>query len=132
MQQTIAYWRDIPAQVIVKQGRQRGKALLPPRFQQAIDRAAMRAGKGGSDEYLADWRRETTRIADAATPQAQAAQTAATLEAEYPEARLAALVKNKGKAPSLHNSPQRPRLVRQQGVRQMQSIWRVGGQRGGT
>jgi hypothetical protein len=53
------YWRDIPSQLIVQRGRQREKMLLSARFQEAIDRAAMRAGKGASDAYIAEWRRET-------------------------------------------------------------------------
>lgn len=53
------YWRDIPAQVIAKQGRNTVKKVLHPRFARAIDRAAMRAGRGSSDKYLEDWRRET-------------------------------------------------------------------------
>jgi len=55
----IVYWRDIPAQVIAKQGRTSVKKVLHPRFAKAIDRAAMRAGRGSSDKYLADWRRES-------------------------------------------------------------------------
>lgn len=54
---TIIYWRDIPSQVLAQSGRTREKAVLSPRFQQAIDSAAMRAGKGSSDLYLAEWRR---------------------------------------------------------------------------
>ena len=53
----LVYWRDIPAQVIVQSGRKREKILLSSRFQKAIDRAAMRAGKGSSDAYLSEWRR---------------------------------------------------------------------------
>jgi hypothetical protein len=53
------YWRDIPAQVIAKRGRNAVKKVLHPRFARAIDRAAMRAGRGSSDKYLEDWRRET-------------------------------------------------------------------------
>jgi len=56
---TVIMWRDIPAQVIAKQGRTVSKVELPPRFQQAIDRAAMRAGSVGSDAYLDDWRRDS-------------------------------------------------------------------------
>jgi hypothetical protein len=52
------YWRDIPAQVTAKAGRKTAKIQLPDRFQEAIDMAAMRAGKGSTDEYLEDWRRE--------------------------------------------------------------------------
>lgn len=53
------YWRDIPAQVIGRSDRARIKRELQPRFAKAIDRAAMRAGRGASDAYLADWRRDT-------------------------------------------------------------------------
>jgi hypothetical protein len=54
------YWRDIPAHVIGRKGRTTVfKKPLHARFQQGIDRAAMRAGRGSSDAYLADWRRES-------------------------------------------------------------------------
>ena len=53
------YWRDIPAQVIGREGRTNLKKVLHPRFARAIDRAAMRAGRGSSDKYLEDWRRES-------------------------------------------------------------------------
>ncbi len=54
------YWRDIPAQVIARKGRKTSfKKELHPRFQHAIDRAAMRARKESEDAYLADWRRES-------------------------------------------------------------------------
>ena len=55
---TIIFWRDIPSQVVAQRGRKREKAHLSHRFQEAIDRAAMRAGKGSSDAYLAEWRRD--------------------------------------------------------------------------
>ena len=53
----IISWRDIPAQVVVKRGRETAKVQLSTRFQEAVDRAAMRAGNGSSDAYLADWKR---------------------------------------------------------------------------
>jgi hypothetical protein len=56
------YWRDIPAQVVGRQGRTNYKKELDSRFAKAIDRAAMRAGRGSSDAYLADWRRETEMV----------------------------------------------------------------------
>jgi len=62
MQRIDILWRDIPSQVLIKRGRDRGKYMLSARFQEAIDRAAMRAGKGGSDAYLDEWRRVTTAI----------------------------------------------------------------------
>lgn len=104
MQKIEVFWRDIPAQVLVKSGRVRGKAMLSHRFQAAIDRAAMRAGKGGSDEYLADWRRVTTSIEGGInsetgsdyTPQELAQQFADTIEAAYANTDIAALVASKG------------------------------------
>lgn len=57
---TTFYWRDIPAQVMGRNGRvTAAKKALHPRFQRAIDRAAMRADRGSSDAYLSDWRRES-------------------------------------------------------------------------
>ena len=37
------YWRDIPSQIVAKAGRRSAKVRLANRFQEAIDRAAMRA-----------------------------------------------------------------------------------------
>jgi len=48
------YWRDIPSQVTAKKGRKTAKVALGSRFQEGIDRAAMRAGKGTSDAYMED------------------------------------------------------------------------------
>ena len=52
---TVVYWRDIPAQVIVGKGRRGSKIQLSERFEQAIDRAAMKCNLRGSDDYLAEW-----------------------------------------------------------------------------
>jgi Virulence factor len=41
---TVVYWRDIPAQVIVGKGRRGSKVQLTERFEQAIDRCAMKIG----------------------------------------------------------------------------------------
>ena len=56
VKQIIIYWRDIPSQVIAQRGRKREKAVLSQRFQEAIDRAAMRSNAHDTDSYLADWR----------------------------------------------------------------------------
>ena len=98
MQKILVYWRDIPAQVIVKAGRKRAKAELPPRFMQAIDRAAMRAGKGSSEAYMEDWRRETSRIENCGDIQACAEAEARALEARYSSADLDTLIRAKGRA----------------------------------
>jgi hypothetical protein len=102
MQKILVYWRDIPSQVIFKSGRKRGKAALSARFQEGIDRAAMRAGKGGSEDYLADWRRETVtqsgKALDVQELQTLARDEARVLEAQYSDQQLAVLVKNNGQA----------------------------------
>jgi Virulence factor len=52
----ILSWRDIPAQVKVsEEGRRPLSAPLSERWQQEIDRVAMRDGLVGTDEYLAEW-----------------------------------------------------------------------------
>ena len=96
-QATIVYWRDIPAQVIVKQRRTSAKRELPARFQEAIDMAAMRAKAIGTDAYLNDWRRDSAGdVSDDLEAEADALQ--AKLEADYDDAALEALVANKGHA----------------------------------
>ena len=89
------YWRGIPARVIAKKGRQSTKVQLSPRFQRAIDRAAMRAGKGRSDVYLSDWRREMTTCGDDLNAEAQAG--ADRLEEQYSNDDLLALIRTHGK-----------------------------------
>ena len=56
-ERVIVYWRDIPAQVIVRHGRKAAKRELSPRFVQAIDACAMRVGAVDTDAYLAEWRK---------------------------------------------------------------------------
>ncbi len=90
-QLTIVYWRDIPAQVIVKAGRQNAKRQLDERFEKAIDRAAMRSGLRDTDSYLAEWRRgEPVDCGDDLEAEADAA--ARRLEQDYSPDRLRDLV----------------------------------------
>ncbi len=96
LKKVIIYWRDIPSQVLVQKGRVRKKAPLSLRFIEAIDRAAMRAGKGTSDAYIAEWRRETTKVKSDDDMQALADREAAELEARYSKDDLLILIRNKG------------------------------------
>jgi len=91
----IISWRDIPAQVVVKQGRDTAKVQLTHRFQEAVDRAAMRAGKGSSDAYLADWKRSEPR-ACGDDMQAEAEAEAALIEARYSDEDLLRLIRAHG------------------------------------
>jgi hypothetical protein len=90
-------WRDIPAQVIVKRGRDTAKVQLSARFQEAVDRAAMRAGKGTSDAYLADWKRSEPRPCGEDL-RAEAAAEAARIEARFSDQDLDTLIRAKGLA----------------------------------
>jgi len=88
---TIVYWRDIPAQVIVKAGRRQARRQLDPRFQEAIDRAAMRAGLAGTDDYLGEWRRGAPEpCGDDVEAAAEAAKQR--LEAEFSPGVLARMI----------------------------------------
>jgi hypothetical protein len=95
---TLIYWRDIPSQVIVQRGRKREKALLSARFQEAIDRAAMRAGKGSSDAYLSEWCRKPSSFESDTELSDLAAAEVARLEAEYSDELLLELIRNHGVA----------------------------------
>ncbi|HAW18358.1 virulence factor [Oceanospirillaceae bacterium] len=87
---TIVMWRDIPAQVIVKQGRNSAKRPLEERFEKAVDKAAMRAGLYGSDGYLSEWRRDTTACGD--DLEAILETTVNQIQTDYTEERLALLI----------------------------------------
>ncbi len=92
---TVVYWRDIPAQVIVKQGRTSAKRQLPERFEQAIDRCAMKVGARDSDTYLAEWRRGEPVQVEGDMEEAVAAE-ATRLETEFDVERIKALIANDG------------------------------------
>ncbi len=92
---TIVYWRDIPAQVIVGKGRRGSKVQLTERFEQSIDRAAMKAGARDTDSYLAEWRKGAPFEVEG-DPDQIARDTAARLETDYDAARLKALIDNNG------------------------------------
>jgi hypothetical protein len=96
---SIISWRDIPAQVVGRKGRETAKAQLSPRFQEAVDRAAMRAGRGSSDAYLADWKRSPARPCGEDIA-AEVAAEAGKIEARYTDEDLERLVKSKGLDPN--------------------------------
>ena len=92
----VLYWRDIPAQVIVKKGRANAKRELPARFSEAIDMAAMRSGDSGTDAYLAEWRKaDPLPVGDDLDAEAERAMLE--LDSQYPRERLVALAKAGGK-----------------------------------
>ena len=92
------YWRDIPAQVRMGRGRRALRAVLPERFEQAIDRVAMRIGATDQDAYIAEWRDEMISV-DGEGQEAIDAKVAE-LDAAYDKERLIALIQNDGHAPT--------------------------------
>jgi hypothetical protein len=99
----IISWRDIPAQVIVKRGRETAKVQLSQRFQEAVDRAAMRAGKGSSDAYLADW--NAARLARGRGSQAEGIGRGGSLEARNSPTPISSADPRQG--PGLESGPRR-------------------------
>lgn len=92
----IVYWRDIPAQVIVKKGRTSAKRELSLRFTEAIDMCAMRIGARDTDAYLAEWRKgDPSPVSD--DLEAEADKAVAEIEGGYPKERLVELVKAGGR-----------------------------------
>ncbi|AXI54773.1 hypothetical protein SuNHUV7_33130 (plasmid) [Pseudoseohaeicola sp. NH-UV-7] len=92
---TIVYWRDIPAQVIVGKGRRGSKRQLEERFEQAIDRAAMKIGAEDTDAYLAEWRKAAPYEVEGDPAQIAEAE-AVRLETEFDRDRIKALIANDG------------------------------------
>ncbi|HBR61625.1 virulence factor [bacterium] len=92
---TIVYWRDIPAQVIVGKGRRGAKIQLNERFEQAIDRVAMKIGAAETDAYLAEWRKAAPYQIDGEQDDIVKSE-AARLETEYDRDRIKLLISNDG------------------------------------
>ena len=89
------FWRDIPSHIIFRTKSGKFKKQMSPRFAEAIDRAAMRAGKGSSDAYMADWRREIVKI-KTDDPQSIVDQEIELLEQMFSNDLLEKTVKSKG------------------------------------
>ena len=92
---TVVYWRDIPSMVKIGKGRRAIKAALPERFEQAIDRCAMKIGAKEDDAYLAEWREADGGPVDG-DAQEVANATAARLDAEHDAEKIKQLIANEG------------------------------------
>lgn len=95
-QLTTIFWRDIPAQVAATSAGETYKALLEPRFQHAIDRAATVAGLTETTDYVAQWRRESVPLDPEVDADFLTRETASRLQSRYDRDRLEALVANGG------------------------------------
>ena len=90
----VIYWRDIPAQVTAGPRAGGDKVLLDARFQHAIDRAAIVAGKTDTQSYVAEWRREAEPLVG--DPSEAANARAAELDARFTSNVLERLVRSGG------------------------------------
>ena len=93
---SVIWWRDIPAQVVARDGRRSSKIVLHPRFQVAIDKAANRAGLRDYNGYIAEWRKTFSRCGDDLEAEVRAESDR--LEAEYSKHHLAELIQSGGVA----------------------------------
>ena len=93
------FWRDIPSHLMYKAGREKHRKQLDPKFETAIDRAAMRAGKGSSDAYIAEWRRETKRLEGVRDPSKLLETQVQQLEQEFSDEILEKTIKAGGIKP---------------------------------
>ena len=87
----LTLWRDLPSLVTAREGDTVTKVPLPPRFQEAIDEAAMRLGNVSSDDYLAGWHRGEWIPAEGSAA-AVADDVVTRLEAEWTTDRITAFL----------------------------------------
>ena len=93
------WWRDIPMQVIARDGRRSAKRVLDKRFQFAVDKAAMNAGKKSYGDYIEEMRRAERECGG--DLEAEADAEVARLETAYDKTVLHALIKAGGEGPRL-------------------------------
>jgi hypothetical protein len=91
---TVIRWRDIPAQVTAKDGRRVAKRVLHRRFQVAIDRAAMKAGKKAASDYIGEWVSDRRPCGE--DLEAEVGALAAQLDTEHTREVLKELIENGG------------------------------------
>ena len=92
----IVYWRDIPGQVVFKEGRRNTRLRLPLRFMKAIERAANRLKKQNKDALFEPWH-DVAQIVDGDVRR-QAEELIGQLEEQYSDAVLDQLIRASGKA----------------------------------
>lgn len=92
----IVYWRDIPGQVVFKQGRRNTRLRLSVRFMKAIQRAGYRLKKQQKDALFEPWH-DVAQIIDGDVRE-QAQLLVRQIEDQYSDAVLEQLIRASGKA----------------------------------
>ena len=95
----MTYWRELPSLVVAREGESVTKGMLAPRFQEAIDEAAMRLGATGSESYLEGWTRGEWTSAEGNGPEV-CDRVVADLEAQWPAERLTEYLAALGPSPA--------------------------------
>ena len=91
----VTRWRELPSMVTARSGDETANVQLAPRFQEAIDEAAMRLGDTGATDYLEGWDRSPWTEADG-SPAEVLDRVAAELDREWPAERIAAYLDGLG------------------------------------
>ena len=97
----IVYWRDIPGQVVYKEGRRNTRLRLPARFMKAIERAAYRLKKQDQDAWFDPWH-DVAQTVEGNDVRGQAERLIRQLEDDYSDAVLDQLIRASGKDESRH------------------------------
>jgi len=95
----IIKWRDIPAQINGTMGDRKVQVELPPRFQKAIDRAAMVADKKDANGYIAEMGSESHPLESDVDLDEAVAELVAGIEAEFTKELLNEYVRTGGFTP---------------------------------
>ncbi len=90
----IVYWRDIPGQVVIREGRRSTRLRLPLRFMKAIERAGYRLKKKQQDALFEPWHGVTQTFNGDIKEQAK--QLVRQLEEQYTEEVLENLIRASG------------------------------------
>lgn len=92
---TVIKWRDIPMQIVVRDDAGgSARRLLPDRFQEAVDAAAMVAGLIGSDDYTEQMTMDRSPVGDDLEEEASAAEQ--TVLAEWNDDQLKVAIRAGG------------------------------------
>lgn len=92
---TVIRWRDIPMQIVVRDDAGgSARRLLPEKFQEAVDAAAMVAGLIGSDDYTEQMAMDRSPVGEDLEAEAQAAED--TVLAEWTDDVLKTAIRSGG------------------------------------
>ena len=91
----IVYWRDIPGQVVIRDGGRSKRLRLPARFMRAIERAAYRLKKQQQDALFEPWH-DVAQPLDGDDIGSQATRLMQQLDAHYTDEVLETLIRASG------------------------------------